>query len=168
MFSISNFDYSNKKSMYMDVWPINLFDRHSADEFDTSSLFQLQLACILHMVAVWKELELRVFLLASPENEDATRERQLRLRRQLKQLRIKARIVVASSGNHVQQPLNSLQINQLLLQNSINTAVVFLYLPLPSPHRSDEEYLSALSAVSDSLPPVLFVHGISPVTSTNL
>jgi potassium/chloride transporter 9 len=154
--------------MFMDVWPMNLFDRHSVDEFDTSSLFQLQLACILHMVAVWKDLELRVFLLASPENEDSTRERQLRLRRQLKQLRIKARIVVASSGNHVQQPLNSLQINQLLLQNSINTAVVFLYLPLPSPHSSDEEYLSALSAVSDSLPPVLFVHGISPVTSTNL
>lgn len=128
---------------------------------------------------VWKELELRVFLLESPENEDETRERQLRLRRQLKQLRIKAKVVVAvnapsSSDNSAQpsrpEPLDSLQLNRLLLQNSTNTAVVFLYLPLPSHSAgvADEEYLSALSTVSDSLPPVLFVHGISPVTSTNL
>lgn len=136
-------------------------------------------------VPVWKELELRVFLLESPQNEDETKERQLRLRRQLKRLRIKARVIVASStsvplasNNPNVEPLpptDSLQINRLLLTNSTNTAVVFLYLPLPNPADNysgrggtEEEYLSALSTISDSLPPVLFVHGISPVTSTNL
>ena len=48
---IGTVNFSQKKSMYMDVWPMNLFDRRSRpEEFDTSSLFQLQLACILHMV----------------------------------------------------------------------------------------------------------------------
>lgn len=42
--------FSQKKSMYMDVWPMNLFGGQYSDEFDTSSLFQLQLACILNMV----------------------------------------------------------------------------------------------------------------------
>lgn len=69
----------------------------------------------------------------------------------------------ASDG---QQSSNSFQVNRLLLQNSTNSVVVFLYLPLPN--QNDEEYLSSLSTMSDSLPPVLFVHGISPVTSTNL
>lgn len=117
----------------------------------------------------WKDLELRVFLLPSPENEDETLKRQQRLRRQLKELRIKARVIIASVGpSDGQQTFNSLQINRLLLQNSTNSVVVFLYLPLPVPNQNDEEYLSALSAMSDSLPPVVFVHGVSPVTSTNL
>lgn len=122
-------------------------------------------------VPVWKDHELRVFLLATPENEEETERRRQRLRRQLKELRIKARIVIAETGgisNVAQQPTNSLQINRLLLQNSTNSVVVFLYLPLPNPNQNNEEYLSSLSTVSDSLPPVLFVHGISPVTSTNL
>ena len=38
--------------MFIDVWPMNLFRRNATDEFDTSTLFQLQLACILHMVRV--------------------------------------------------------------------------------------------------------------------
>lgn len=114
-------------------------------------------------------MELRVFLLATPENEEDTLRRQQRLRRQLKELRIKARVVVASNGStDGQRSSNSLQVNRLLLQNSTNSVVVFLYLPLPAPNQNNEEYLSALSTVSDSLPPVLFVHGISPVTSTNL
>lgn len=114
-------------------------------------------------------MELRVFILPTPENEEETKLRQKRLRNQLRQLRITARVVVAAGAPvDSQQPLNSLQINRLLLQNSTNTAVVFLYLPLPLDNVSDEEYLSALSTVSDSLPPLLFVHGVSPVTSTNL
>ena len=160
----------------MDVWPMNLFDRRrmTDDQFDTSSLFQLQLACILHMVPVWKDLELRVLLIGTPENEDETQQRQIKLRRQLRQLRIKAKVVVAGStpADADVTSGDNLQLNRLLLQNSNNTAVVFLYLPLPglgqAAAMSPQEYLSALSTVSDSLPPVLYVHGISPVTSTNL
>lgn len=120
-------------------------------------------------VPIWKDMELRVFILPTPENEEETERRKRRLSSQLRQLRIAARVVVAVGGPvDSQQPLNSLQINRLLLQNSTNTAVVFLYLPLPLANVSDEEYLSALSTVSDSLPPLLYVHGVSPVTSTNL
>ena len=106
----------------------------------------------------------------TPENEEETLRRQQRLRRQLKELRIKARVVVASYSTSPggQQSSNSFQVNRLLLQNSTNSVVVFLYLPLPLLNQSDEEYLSSISTMSDSLPPVLFVHGISPVTSTNL
>lgn len=118
---------------------------------------------------MWKDLELRVFLLPSPGNEEETLRRQQKLRQHLKQLRIKARVVVATNTlSEGQQSSNSLQVNRLLLQNSTNSVVVFLYLPLPAPNQNDQEYLSSLSTVSDSLPPVLFVHGISPVTSTNL
>lgn len=106
--------------------------------------------------------------MATPEDENETERRKQRLRRQLKELRIKARIVIAETCSSTAQLTNSLQINRLLLQNSTNSVVVFLYLPLPNPNQNNEEYLSSLSTVSDSLPPVLFVHGISPVTSTNL
>jgi len=157
---------SNRKSMFLDVWPKDLFDLNHSDEFDTSSLFQLQLACILHMVPIWKDLALRVFLLASLDAEE-TQKRQLDLRQQLRQLRIKARIVTVEQPNIEEETATSFQLNQLLLENSTNSAVVFLYLPLP-PKERYLEYMSALSTVTDSLPPTVLVHGISPVTSTNL
>lgn len=37
---------------HIDVWPINLFTPDDDDPFDTSSLFMLQLACILNMVCL--------------------------------------------------------------------------------------------------------------------
>ena len=171
--------------MFLDVWPMDLFDSNHSDEFDTSSLFQLQLACILHMVRfccftfmvsfsevsfqvpIWKDLALRVFLLASLDVEE-THKRQLQLRQQLRQLRIKARIEIVCRPNIEEEIATSFQINHMLLEHSSsNTAVVFLYLPLP-PNERNHEYMSALSTVTDSLPPTVLVHGISPVTSTNL
>nr|XP_033330833.1 solute carrier family 12 member 9 [Megalopta genalis] len=46
---------------YIDVWPVNFFQPTDQDPFDTTSLFMLQLACIINMVPVWKNLHLRVF-----------------------------------------------------------------------------------------------------------
>lgn len=46
---------------YIDVWPVNFFQPSYQDPFDTTSLFMLQLACIINMVPGWKNLHLRVF-----------------------------------------------------------------------------------------------------------
>jgi potassium/chloride transporter 9 len=43
------------------VWPVNFFQPTDQDPFDTTSLFMLQLACIINMVSNWKNLHLRVF-----------------------------------------------------------------------------------------------------------
>lgn len=40
---------------------MNFFEPNDQDPFNTSSLFMLQLACIINMVPVWKNLHLRVF-----------------------------------------------------------------------------------------------------------
>ncbi|KAG7210794.1 hypothetical protein KM043_012285 [Ampulex compressa] len=51
----------NSNLKYIDVWPVNFFQPTDQDPFDTTSLFMLQLACIINMVPVWKNLHLRVF-----------------------------------------------------------------------------------------------------------
>ncbi|KOC61094.1 Solute carrier family 12 member 9 [Habropoda laboriosa] len=63
-----NFDTLNKLQItknsslkYIDVWPVNFFQPTDQDPFDTTSLFMLQLACIINMVPAWKNLHLRVF-----------------------------------------------------------------------------------------------------------
>ncbi|XP_014206064.1 solute carrier family 12 member 9 isoform X2 [Copidosoma floridanum] len=52
---------NNRNFKYIDVWPVNFFQPSDQDPFDTSSLFMLQLACIINMVGNWKNLHLRVF-----------------------------------------------------------------------------------------------------------
>ncbi|XP_050451259.1 solute carrier family 12 member 9 [Cataglyphis hispanica] len=51
----------NSNLKYIDVWPVNFFQPTDQDPFDTTSLFMLQLACIINMVSNWKNLHLRVF-----------------------------------------------------------------------------------------------------------
>ncbi|CAK9813245.1 Solute carrier family 12 member 9 [Anthophora plagiata] len=51
----------NSSLKYIDVWPVNFFQPTDQDPFDTTSLFMLQLACIINMVPAWKNLHLRVF-----------------------------------------------------------------------------------------------------------
>lgn len=53
--------FRNGKFAYIDVWPVNFFQPSDQDPFDTTSLFMLQLACIINMVPGWKNLHLRVF-----------------------------------------------------------------------------------------------------------
>ena len=116
-----------------------------------------------------------MFLCAWPDDSD-THNRQMRLRQNLKQLRIDAKVAVATWAASDSVPTDSesqndaeyaARINRLLLQNSASTAVMFLYLPLPT-ETSGSEYLTAVSTLTDNLPPTVLVHGISPVTSTNL
>ncbi|KAL8581793.1 hypothetical protein ACOMHN_010167 [Nucella lapillus] len=75
---------------YIDVWPVNLFQPQLANFFDNTSLFMLQIACILNMVPSWKaHTTLRVFLPVSAQfNNTARKEQKLKLF--LRQLRILA------------------------------------------------------------------------------
>lgn len=50
----------NKK--FIDVWPINFLNPGENDAFDTTSLFMMQLACIVNMVPIWSRLKLRVWI----------------------------------------------------------------------------------------------------------
>lgn len=51
----------NSKFKYIDVWAIDFSQPSDQNPFDTTSLFMLQLACIINMVPAWKNLHLRVF-----------------------------------------------------------------------------------------------------------
>ncbi|KAJ9592431.1 hypothetical protein L9F63_015847, partial [Diploptera punctata] len=86
---------------YIDVWPVNFFQPGDEDPFDTTSLFMLQLACIINMVPGWKNLHLRVFLCEKyrQQQENGNTDSELpartsvhRLRQQLQMLRIAASI----------------------------------------------------------------------------
>lgn len=50
----------NKSKKYIDVWPVNFLHPGDNDAFDTTSLFMMQLACIVNMVPIWSKLKLRV------------------------------------------------------------------------------------------------------------
>ena len=52
------------KKSYLDVWLVDFFSPSlSTDTSDTTSLFILQLACIVNMVPRWKKLKIRVFII---------------------------------------------------------------------------------------------------------
>ncbi|KAK3932808.1 Solute carrier family 12 member 9 [Frankliniella fusca] len=181
---------------HIDVWPINLFTPDDDDPFDTSSLFMLQLACILNMVPGWKHLNLRVYLL---ECGNQRRSNEHRLRQLLQQLRITASIYqvdgwterhqfLQRSGGTVlptamdnftskqesQEYISS--VNEMIRAQSQQTAALFLYLPPPpavAPGHADysmlqSEYLQLVTKLTNDLPPTVFVYGVSAVTSTTL
>jgi solute carrier family 12 (potassium/chloride transporters), member 9 len=77
---------------YIDLWPLNIFDPSNENPFDTVSQFMMQLACIINMLPVWKNLQLRVFLCETGDNEQQPFERsaEVRLNQLLNQLRISA------------------------------------------------------------------------------
>ncbi|XP_029028320.1 solute carrier family 12 member 9 [Betta splendens] len=77
-------------SLFVDVWPVNLFRPDSSSYVDTCSLFLLQLACILNMVRAWRKATLRLFLCV--EEGRSVRGSEEKLRQLLKELRIKAQI----------------------------------------------------------------------------
>lgn len=52
--------FRNWGKKYIDVWPINFLNPGENDTFDTTSLFMMQLACIVNMVPIWSRLKLRL------------------------------------------------------------------------------------------------------------
>lgn len=77
-------------TIYVDVWPVNLLRPDSSGYVDTSSLFLLQLACILNMVRAWRKATLRLFLCV--EAGGSVRNIEEKLGHLLSELRIKAQL----------------------------------------------------------------------------
>ncbi|XP_053168506.1 solute carrier family 12 member 9-like isoform X2 [Hemicordylus capensis] len=175
----------------IDVWPINLLRPDSARYVDTSSLFLLQMACVLAMARTWRRARLRLFLCV--ERGTQPRGQEDKLRQLLKDLRIQADIhtvpwdnVVAlhwhnhqegRDGNAINFPGNVAcvsdeylsAVNELIQQQSTAPTVRFLYLPRPPADTSlYARYLDQLEVLTRGLGPTLLVHGVSAVTSTEL
>ncbi|XP_050440936.1 solute carrier family 12 member 9 [Adelges cooleyi] len=165
----------NPKYKYIDVWPVNFLGPSMNDAYDTSSLFMLQLACIIKMIAVYKKHILRVHLLSN--NVDIESQRgQLKLL--LNKLRIKATIHEVKEWSEVEGTMETdsksyiASVNQLIRKQSAETAICFVYLPIPKDPRGSElqnvSFLNALTELTNNLPPTVLVHGVSAVTSTTL
>lgn len=171
---------SEKK--YIDVWPINFLNPTDKDAFDTTSLFMMQLACIINSVRKWKKLTLRIcvcdevrqssFSLSSRTSVESQSEKLSHL---LKMLRISAKLFMVTGWNAVFEAHGSAfptylnRVNELIAQHSSDSIVTFLYLnPPPARGSSTQSYLEMLDAISKNLPPLMFVHGVSTVTSTTL
>ncbi|KAK9870504.1 hypothetical protein WA026_008061 [Henosepilachna vigintioctopunctata] len=165
---------------FIDVWPVNFLNPGENDAFDITSLFMMQLACIVNMVRVWSKLKVRICVCdearqASFSVNSTTHNRGEKLSGMLKDLRIHAEICHVSSWKnviegHYNNPDDYFRgINNLLLQNSQETAVTFIYLPSPPTVDDAAEYFfKKLNIISGNLPPTIFVHGVSMVTSTTL
>ena len=64
------------KKAYLDVWLVDFFSSSLlTNTSDTTSLFILQLACIVNMVPRWKKLKIRVFIIkpTTESNVDSDR-----------------------------------------------------------------------------------------------
>ena len=180
---------NSDKVEYIDVWPVNFFRPESSNYFDSTCLFLLQMACILHMVPGWKKnTMLRIFVCVEEHAEDTTK-KQRKLTDLLEQLRIIAEICLVpwqhitgilnesasaytqhDQSTDVKLPYTYLkQVNEMIIEHSGKAALVFLYLPkVPMEYQEEYNYLMQLQRITDDLPPTVFVHGIHPVTSTTL
>ncbi|TKS83886.1 Solute carrier family 12 member 9 [Collichthys lucidus] len=167
----------------IDVWPLNLLQPGSRDYEDVCSLFLLQMACVLNMSNKWRHARMRIFLNVETEsNDQGWVVNEETFRELLKKLRIRASIKIVPWDSvvqhHVQaagEPTQALSedflsaVNALLMEHSSQAAVRFLYLPRPPAHHSQsQQYLAQVEAVTNGLGPTLLIHGVTPVTYTDL
>ncbi|VBB26130.1 unnamed protein product [Acanthocheilonema viteae] len=176
----------NGQKKFIDVWPV--FIQKPGETglgWGNSSLFLLQMACILSMSTRWRSSSvLRVFICVNSLQDMQRRERQLK--QMLAYLRINAKSLVtpwdhvvchldsdspsAPLRESVDLPLPYLTaLNDLIKKNSGDAAVCLLNLPTPPKEISrSEKYLEVIRHLTDGLPPTLLVHGLSSVISTAL
>ncbi|KAI4465776.1 solute carrier family 12 cation cotransporter [Holotrichia oblita] len=170
----------NGQKQYIDVWPVNLLNPGKNDAFDTTSLFMMQLACIVNMVPQWSKSTLRVCVCDEITPSSFSVDWNLlshsdKLRNLLKMLRISAELYCVSEWDQVLESQSNdtdsylRRVNQLLSAHSTDTAVTFVYLPTPTiDDEAAPHYLSMLEFITENLPPTILVHGVSTVTSTTL
>lgn len=61
------------------------------------------------------------------------------------------------------------EVNRLIRENSVNTALSFMNLPFPPPDPSQyKNYIKYLTNFTENLKPTVLIHGVSTVTTTNL
>lgn len=221
---------SKVEPIYIDVWPLNFLMPELCSQLDSTSLFMLQLACILNMVSIWKRAQMRVYLCTTVQDAAENDRRKSRLDDLLAQLRIHALTIVVPMESvrdvinrpiikeedlvHYQSCYTSSDVlnvsdvylkavNELIRQYSNNASLCFLYLPPPpvqtkpneqssqetslfnssdllgehkatpafistSEENQNKRYISMLDAVSNNLPPVVYINGVNCVTSTKL
>uniref|UniRef100_A0A1I8EK93 Solute carrier family 12 member 9 n=1 Tax=Wuchereria bancrofti TaxID=6293 RepID=A0A1I8EK93_WUCBA len=166
----------NGKKKFIDVWPV--FIQKPGETglgWGNSSLFLLQMACILSMSTRWRSSSvLRVFICVNSLQDMQRRERQLK--QMLAHLRINAKSLV-TPWDHVVCHLDSdspsaplresvdlpmpylTALNDLIKKNSGDAAVCLLNLPTPPKDVSrSEQYLEVIRYLTDGLPPTLLVH----------
>ena len=183
---------SSKTTHYIDAWPVNFFQPDRNNYYDNTSLFLLQLGCILNMVSTWRsKTTLRIFLPTEAGKTDEAK-KEKKMRQLLKELRIPAEIRLIP-WEHVVKHLDEQTepvkegatfgeystpllpeeyqkgVNQLIKENSMNTAVTFFYLPRAPPQADmQRRYLHQLDTITEDLPPTVLVYAVHPVTSTTL
>ncbi|XP_077146320.1 solute carrier family 12 member 9-like isoform X1 [Ranitomeya variabilis] len=182
---------------YIDVWPLNLLRPDSATYVNTCSLFLLQMACVLNMVRSWKKAKLRLYLCVERENGLHGQEIKLKQLLKDLRIKASIHTVVwdtvvalhwhnqvagnseTSGESYLNFPNNSIRIssdyleavNQMILDQNPNLppAVRFLYLPRPPADTSVyNKFLHQVEKISRNLGPTLLIHGVTPVTSTEL
>jgi len=175
------------KKKYLDVWPVNFLSGEETNVTDNTSLFMMQLSCIVNMVPKWRGHKLRVFMCVRAMDSNIS-SKQKELEKLLEVLRIKAETYVMvwdhvaclMGTNNVSdrtEDTNITQVNEDYLAavnefvrvKCAETAVSFIYLPPPpidSGHHG--QYIRALDKMTDNLPPTIMVQGVSPVITTTL
>lgn len=168
----------------IDVWPSNLLSAGGNQSYaDVCSLFLLQMACVLNMAAGWRRARLRIFLGVESESGDqGWLAKEERFRELLGKLRIRATIKIVSWDPVVQllrgndrmvPPVVTDEflcaVNSLLKEHSSSAVVRFLYLPRPPAElNQSQQYLAQLDTLTQGLGPTLLIHGVTPVTCTEL
>lgn len=166
----------------IDVWPLNLLQPGSRNYEDVCSLFLLQMACVLNMSSKWRHAKMRIFLnVGTGSNDQGWLANEDTFRELLRKLRIRASIKIVPWDSVVQhhipttEPTQTLSedvllaLNRMLKEHSSQATVRFLYLPEPPSHRSQSQlFLAQLEAVTKGLGPTLLIHGVTPVTYTDL
>ncbi|KAM9313079.1 solute carrier family 12 member 9 [Gastrophryne carolinensis] len=179
-------------AMYIDVWPLDLLRPQASAYVDVCSLFLLQMACILNMAASWRRYQLRVFLCvetrssAGSGGSNGWLSAEMKFRELLAKLRIRASIRVVDwdrvavlrgeEGERKGLAREPIAAEYLSAANRIvaeeggaESAVRFLYLPRPPADPSlHERYLEELDALTAGLGPTLLIHGLTPVTCTEI
>ncbi|KAG9493895.1 hypothetical protein GDO78_001651 [Eleutherodactylus coqui] len=188
---------SKGKETYIDVWPLNLLRPDSATYVNTCSLFLLQMACVLNMVRSWKKAKLRLYLCVEQDSGLHGQEiklkqllKDLRIKASIHTVAWDPVVALhwhkqvaenseSSGESYLNFPNNSIRVsgdyleavNHMILEQNSNLppAVRFLYLPRPPADTSVyNRFLHQVEMISRNLGPTLLIHGVTPVTSTEI